>query len=27
VNYRAEAEGTSVETVIKRLVETVKETA
>jgi MoxR-like ATPase len=27
VNYRAEAEGTSVETVIRRLVETVKESA
>ena len=27
VNYRAEAEGTSVETVIRRLIETVKESA
>lgn len=27
VNYRAEAEGTNVETIIKRLLETVKETA
>jgi MoxR-like ATPase len=25
VNYRAEAEGTNVETIIKRLLETVKE--